>query len=177
MAVIRLMRPLAAILLFCSALRREPRQIRWTRRPSGPRPKQGRPLPRRTGVADTAGVSGAPRAPDPGAKSRDGNPLWTVPLSSLIRDPGPTAVFSLAPSPFRRRPIVAPPPKQEAPPPPPERPSLTFIGTIVSPKAQRRPRGKLGDCPKLGNAGREPNRSGGRVRLVSAVSQRLLDHG
>jgi general secretion pathway protein N len=33
-------------------------------------------------------------------------------------------------------PIVAPPPEQEAlAPPPPERPLLTLIGTIVSPKA------------------------------------------
>ena len=38
--------------------------------------------------------------------------------------------------PFVTAAIVAPPPKQEAPPPPPpERPSLTLIGTIVSPKA------------------------------------------
>ena len=64
------------------------------------------------------------------------NPLWTVPLSALpaTRD-RPFFSVSRRP-PIVAAPIVAPPPKQEAlAPPPPERPLLTLIGTIVSPKA------------------------------------------
>jgi general secretion pathway protein N len=89
-----------------------------------------------TDLADTAGLSRAPHALDPGAELRDGNPLWAVPLSSLsaTRD---RPLFSVSRRPpFVAAPIVAPPPKQEAlAPPAPERPLLTLIGTIVSPKA------------------------------------------
>jgi hypothetical protein len=128
--------PLGVILLICSALASraaaDPIDDRVDVRPQA---EAGSPLAETNGVADTAGLSRAPRAPDPGAKSRDGNPLWTVPLSSLsaTRD---RPLFSVSRRPlFVTAPIVAPPPKQEAlAPPAPERPSLTLIGTIVSPK-------------------------------------------
>jgi general secretion pathway protein N len=87
------------------------------------------------GVADDS-LSGAPRAPNPGARSRAGNPLWTVPLSALsaTRD---RPLFSVSRRPpVVAAPIVAPPQKQAAlAPPPPERPLLTLVGTIVSRKA------------------------------------------
>ena len=89
-----------------------------------------------TGADAAGGLSEAPRAPDPGAKPRAGNPLWTVPLSALsgTRD-RPLFSASRRP-PIVAVPIAAPPPKQEVlAPPPPERPLLTLIGTIVSPKA------------------------------------------
>ena len=90
-----------------------------------------------TGVATPPAVSRKRRArPDPGAKPRAGNPLWTVPLSALsgTRD-RPLFSASRRP-PIVAVPIAAPPPKQEVlAPPPPERPLLTLIGTIVSPKA------------------------------------------
>jgi hypothetical protein len=90
-----------------------------------------------TGVADAAGLSGAPRAPDAGAKSRAGNPLWTVPLSALSATRDRPLFSASRRPPIVALPIVAPPPqKQEAlAPPPPERPLLTLIGTIVSPEA------------------------------------------
>jgi hypothetical protein len=99
---------------------------------------QAASTPRTEGIraADKAGPSEAPRAPDSGAESRAGNPLWTVPLRALsgTRE---RPLFSAS----RRPPIVAvpaaaPPPKEEAPAPaPPDRPLLTLIGTILSPKA------------------------------------------
>jgi general secretion pathway protein N len=131
------MRSLGAIFVICSVLA--------TRTAAGPiddrvdlRPQveAGSPAIQTNGVAGTAGLSRAPRAPGPGAKSREGNPLWRVPLSSLsaTRD---RPLFSAS----RRPPIVAAPvgapalQKQEAlAPPAPERPLLTLIGTIVSPK-------------------------------------------
>ncbi len=84
-------------------------------------------------VADAAGLSKAPRTPDPGAKARAGNPLWIFPLGALsaTRD---RPLFSAS----RRPPIVTVPAtplpqKQESlAPPPPERPLLTLVGTIVS---------------------------------------------
>jgi general secretion pathway protein N len=131
------MRSLGAIFVICSLLA--------THAAAGPiddrndlRPQveAGSPATQTKGVADTAGLSRAPRVPDPGAKSQDGNPWWRVPLSSLsaTRD---RPLFSAS----RRPPIVnAPgtpaPQKQEAlAPPSPERPLLTLVGTIVSPKA------------------------------------------
>jgi general secretion pathway protein N len=138
MAVIRVMRLLGILLATFCALA--------ARAAAGPIDEPARPAPEvegafapateGAGVAD-AGLSGAPRAPDPGARARAGNPLWTVPLSTLsaTRD---RPLFSAS----RRPPIVAlpvaapPPQKQEAlAPPPPERPLLTLVGTIVSPKA------------------------------------------
>ena len=89
-----------------------------------------------TGGADVAGVPEAPRAPGQSAQPRAGNPLWTVPLDALsaTRD---RPLFSVSRRPpIVAAPMVAPPPKQEAlAPPPPERPLLTLIGTIVSPRA------------------------------------------
>jgi general secretion pathway protein N len=89
-----------------------------------------------TGFTDAARLSGAPRAPDPGAKSRAGNPLWTVPVSALsVTRERPLFSVSRRP-PIVAVPIVAPPPKQETLAPAlPERPLLTLIGTILSPKA------------------------------------------
>jgi general secretion pathway protein N len=95
----------------------------------------GASVPATEGTA-AARVPEAPRTPDQNAKPRVGNPLWTIPLNALsaTRD---RPLFSVS----RRLPIVAvpmaaPAPKQEAvAPPPPERPLLTLIGTIVSPRA------------------------------------------
>lgn len=91
-----------------------------------------------TEASEAAGArsSGAPRALDPDARSRPGNPLWSVPLSALsaTRD---RPLFSVS----RRPPVVpapvaAPTPEKEAiASPPPERPLLTLVGTIVSPRA------------------------------------------
>jgi general secretion pathway protein N len=131
------MRPLATILVICSAVaaRAAADPIDESARPAPVIEGSSAPATGGIGVADTADVSGAPRAPDP-TKSRAGNPLWTVPLSALsgTRD-RPLFSGSRRP-PIVAVPIVAPPPKQEAlAPPPPERPLLTLIGTIVSPKA------------------------------------------
>jgi hypothetical protein len=138
MAVIRVTRLPAILLATFSALA--------ATAAAGPIGKPARPAPEvekasalaaeGTGVGDAAGPSGAPRGPDPGAKSRAGNPLWTVPLSALsaTRD---RPLFSVSRRPpIVAAPIAAPPPKQEAlAPPPPERPLLTLVGTIVSRKA------------------------------------------
>ena len=98
--------------------------------------KASAPATEGTGIADAAGPSGAPRGPDPGAKARAGNPLWTVPLSALsaTRD---RPLFSVSRRPpIVAAPIVAPPPQKEAlAPPPPEQPLLTLVGTIVGPEA------------------------------------------
>ena len=89
-----------------------------------------------TGADAAGGLSEAPRAPDPGAKPRAGNPLWTVPLSALSATRDRPLFSASRRPPIVAVPIVAPPPKQEVlAPPPPERPLLTLIGTIVSPKA------------------------------------------
>jgi hypothetical protein len=101
-----------------------------------PQAEAGSPTAETNSVADTADLSRASRAPDPGSKSRAGNPLWTVRLSDLstTRD---RPLFSAS-----RRPVIAGvsvaaplPQKQETPTPaPPERPLLTLFGTIVSRK-------------------------------------------
>jgi general secretion pathway protein N len=136
MAVIRLMRPLGAILVISSALAaRAPADPINDRADFRPPIAAGSSAAEGSGVADAA-PPGASLAPDTGARSRAGNPLWTVPLSALsaTRD---RPLFSAS----RRPPIVAaaivaPPPKREAlAPPPPERPLLTLVGTIVSRKA------------------------------------------
>jgi general secretion pathway protein N len=94
------------------------------------------PATEKTGVADAAGLSGAPRAPDPGARARAGNPLWTVPLSALSATRDRPLFSASRRPPIVALPIVAPPQKQEAlAPPPAERPLLTLVGTIVSRKA------------------------------------------
>jgi hypothetical protein len=107
--------------------------------PARPAPEVGKapaPAAEGTGVADAAGPSGAPGGPGPSAKSRVGNPLWTVPLSALsaTRD---RPLFSVSRRPpIVAAPIAAPPPKQEAlASPSPERPLLTLVGTIVSREA------------------------------------------
>jgi len=88
------------------------------------------------GVADAAGVPEAPHAPDQSAKRLAGNPLWTVPLSALSSTRDRPLFSATRRPPIVAVPIVAAPPKQEAvAPPPPERPSVTLIGTIVSPRA------------------------------------------
>jgi general secretion pathway protein N len=89
-----------------------------------------------TGADAAGGLSEAPRAPDPGAKPRAGNPLWTVPLSALSATRDRPLFSASRRPPIVAAPIVAAPPKQEAvAPPAPERPFLTLIGTIVSPTA------------------------------------------
>jgi general secretion pathway protein N len=135
MAVIRLTRPLGMLFAtFCAlAARAAAGPVDELARPAPEIEGTSAPAAEGTGDADAARLSEAPHAPDQGAKSGVGNPLWTVPLSALsaTRD---QPLFSAS----RRPPIVAVPmvaaaPKQEAvAPPPPERPLLTLIGTIVS---------------------------------------------
>lgn len=80
------------------------------------------------GSARTGGVDrGAPK---------EGNPLWTIPLSALneTRDRPLFSVSRRPPAPLVQ--AAAPPQvKEPAPPPPapPERPTLALIGTIISP--------------------------------------------
>jgi general secretion pathway protein N len=107
--------------------------------PARPAPEgEGASAPATEGIdfADVAGLSGAPRAPDSGAKSRAGNPLWTVPLRALSATRERPLFSASRRPPIVAVPIAAAPPKQEAPAPaPPDRPLLTLIGTILSPKA------------------------------------------
>jgi general secretion pathway protein N len=139
MAVIRLMRPLAAIVVISSALAARAAADPIDEPAARPAPAiegTSAPATEGTGVADGAGFSAAPRAPDPGARSRGGNPLWTVPLSALTATRDRPLFSASRRPPIVAAPTVAAPPKQEAlAPPPPERPLLTLIGTIVSPKA------------------------------------------
>ena len=73
--------------------------------------------------------------PGPHAAQRSGNPLWTVPLTALAATRDRPLFSASRRPPVVAVPIVAPPPQSEAAaPPPPERPLLTLIGTIVSPK-------------------------------------------
>jgi general secretion pathway protein N len=136
MAVIRVMRRLRMLLATFSAL--------VATAAAGPSDEATRPAPAveaafapATEGAGVAGPSGAPRAPDAGARSQTGNPLWTVPLSALSATRDRPLFSASRRPPIVALPIVAPPPqKQEAlAPPPPERPLLTLIGTIVSPEA------------------------------------------
>jgi general secretion pathway protein N len=104
--------------------------------PPAPKVSASAPAEEGNGVAHAAGLLGAPRATDSGAKSRAGNPLWTVPLSALSATRERPLFSASRRPPVVAVPIVAAPPKQEAlATPPPERPLLTLIGTIVSPKA------------------------------------------
>jgi general secretion pathway protein N len=136
MAVIRVMRRLRMLLATFSAL--------VATAAAGPSDEPTRPAPEVEGAfapategAGVAGPSGAPRAPDAGARSQTGNPLWTVPLSALSATRDRPLFSASRRPPIVALPVVAPPPqKQEAlAPPPPERPLLTLIGTIVSPEA------------------------------------------
>jgi general secretion pathway protein N len=112
---------------------------------AGPLDDPGRPAPgveeaaapSTEGASAAAGLVESTPAPDPAARLRAGNPLWTIPLNALsaTRD---RPLFSAS----RRPPAVAtvivppPPPKVEVlAPSPPERPLLTLVGTIVSRKA------------------------------------------
>jgi general secretion pathway protein N len=112
---------------------------------AGPLDDPGRPAPgveeaaapSTEGASAAAGLIESTPAPDPPARLRAGNPLWTIPLNALsaTRD---RPLFSAS----RRPPAVAtvivppPPPKVEVlAPSPPERPLLTLVGTIVSRKA------------------------------------------
>ena len=132
------MRPLETVLVICCALaaRAAAEPINESARPAPVIEGPSAAATEGTGVADTDGLSGAPRMSDPGGKSRPGNPLWAVPLSavSATRD-RPLFSASRRP-PIVAAPIVATPPKQEAlAPPPPERPLFTLVGTIVSREA------------------------------------------
>jgi general secretion pathway protein N len=136
MAVIRVMRRLRMLLATFSAL--------VATAAAGPSDEPTRPAPEVEGAfapategAGVAGPSGPPRAPDAGARSQTGNPLWTVPLSALSATRDRPLFSASRRPPIVALPVVAPPPqKQEAlAPPPPERPLLTLIGTIVSPEA------------------------------------------
>jgi hypothetical protein len=138
MAVIRVTRLLGILFTTFSALAATAAAgpIGEPARPA-PEVEKASPATEGTGVTEAAGPSGAPRGPDPGAKSRAGNPLWTVPLSALSATRDRPLFSASRRPPIVALPIVAPPPqKQEAlAPPPPERPLLTLLGTIVSRKA------------------------------------------
>jgi general secretion pathway protein N len=135
MAVIRLMRPFRIFLAISSALT----ATTAAGQPARPAPVvegPSAPATEGTAAADPIGLSGAPRAPNPGAKSRAGSSLWTVPLSTLSATRDRPLFSAPRRPPIVAVPVVAPSPKQEAlAPPPPERPLLTLIGTIVSRKA------------------------------------------
>jgi hypothetical protein len=138
MAVTRLMRPSGILLAtFCAlatAAAADP--IDGMARFASEAQAASAPATETTGAADTAAPQKAPRALDSGEEPRAGNPLWTVPLRALSAT-RERPLFSAS----RRPPIVAVPPaaprlKAEAPAPaPPERPLLTLVGTILSPKA------------------------------------------
>ena len=86
------------------------------------------------GVAGAEGSAPAADGPHRDAAAQGGNPLWMIPLSALTatRD---RPLFSVS----RRPPALAvkaappPPPAPDPAPAPPEQPTLTLIGTIVSP--------------------------------------------
>jgi hypothetical protein len=134
MAVIRVMRPLGILLATFCAL--------TATAAAGPidgsadfRPPiaSQSSAAKRSGIADAAPSS---LAPDTGARSRAGNPLWTVPLTALSATRDRPLFSASRRPPIVAEPIVAPPPKREPlAPPPQERPLLTLVGTIVSRKA------------------------------------------
>ena len=135
MAVIRLMWPFGVFLVISSAVAAAG-PIDGPARPALEVEGASAPPTEGTGAAASAGVSEAPRAPDPGAKPRAGNPLWTVPLDALSATRDRPLFSASRRPPIVAVPIVAPPPKREVlAPPPPERPLLTLVGTIVSRKA------------------------------------------
>jgi hypothetical protein len=136
MAVIRLMRPLGTIFVICFTL-----QAQAVADPIDDRADFRPPIAAGSSAAEGSGNanaarSGASLAPDTGAKSRTGNPLWTVPLTALSATRDRPLFSASRRPPVIAAPIIAPPPKQEAPaPPPPERPLATLVGTIVSREA------------------------------------------
>jgi hypothetical protein len=123
----------------------------------------------RSGIADAAPL-GASLAPDTGARSRAGNPLWTVPLTALSATRDRPLFSASRRPPFVAAPIVAPPPKQEPlAPPPQERPLLTLVGTIVSRKASLAVlQGSNADAISRVRLGQENN--GWRVQGISLRS-------
>jgi hypothetical protein len=136
MASIRLIRPIKALLLISFAL-----AARASADPIGDRPDFGLQVqaasPADDGNVAVAVPSGTRFAPSSNATPKSGNPFWAIPLSSLpaTRD-RPLFSASRRP-PLVAAPTVAPPaqPQEAVSPPPPERPSLSLVGTIVSPKA------------------------------------------
>lgn len=137
MAVIRLTRPLGILFATFCALA--------ARAAADPIDESARGAPQIEGVSAPATAAGtgvadalseAPHAPGPNAKPRAGNPLWTVPLNALSATRNRPLFSASRRPPIIAVPMAAPPPKEEAvAPPPPERPLLTLIGTIVSPRA------------------------------------------
>ncbi len=177
MAVIRVMRLLGILLAsFCAlAATAAAGPIDEPARPAPEVEGASAPATEGTGVADAAGLSGAPRASDPGAKSRAGNPLWTVPLRALSATRDRPLFSASRRPPVVAVPIAAPPQKQEALAPPPERPLLMLIGTIVSRKASVGPAASLAIVQNLGTQAVSRIRVGGeesgwRLRSVSARS-------
>jgi hypothetical protein len=108
-------------------------------RPAGPPPEVGKapaPAAGGTGVADAPDSAGAHLTSEREQASPVGNPLWTIPLSTLAATRDRPLFSASRRPPIVAVPFVAPPPQKEAlAPPPPDRPLLTLIGTIVSPKA------------------------------------------
>jgi hypothetical protein len=138
MAVIRVTRLLGILLTTFSALAATAAAgpIGEPARPAPEVEKASAPATEGAAVTEAAVPSGAPRGPDPGAKSRAGNPLWTVPLSALSATRDRPLFSASRRPPIVAAPIAAPPPQKEAlAPPPPEQPLLTLVGTIVSRKA------------------------------------------
>jgi general secretion pathway protein N len=89
--------------------------------------------PKEGGVAGAEGSAPAAEGPHRDAVAQGGNPLWMIPLSALTatRD---RPLFSVSRRPPALAVHAAPPPNPApAAPAPPERPTLTLIGTIVSP--------------------------------------------
>jgi general secretion pathway protein N len=134
MAAIRVTRRFGTIYVICSALTAGPSGDRldfWPQAEAGPLATET------NDVADAAALSNAPRTPDPGAKSRAGNPLWTVPLGALSATRDRPLFSASRRPPIVTVPVAAPlPQKQETlAPPPSERPLLTLVGTIVSREA------------------------------------------
>jgi general secretion pathway protein N len=172
MAVIGLTRPLGVFLVIAAAVAAiaaagpidEPA-------PAAPGVKgASAPTSNASGAADTGGLSGARRGPDPGAKSRAGNPLWAIPLSALTATRDRPLFSASRRPPIVAVPTVAPPPKQEAlAPPPPERPLLSLVGTIVSRKASLAVlQGSNADAVSRLRVGQEND--GWRVRGISLRS-------
>jgi general secretion pathway protein N len=137
MAVIRLTPPLATLFATFCALAATARADPFDE-PARPAPEvEGASATPGRSVADAARLSEASRGPDQSAKPRDGNPLWAVPLNALSATRDRPLFSASRRPPIVAAPMAAAPPKQEAvaPPPPPDRPLLTLVGTIVSPRA------------------------------------------
>jgi hypothetical protein len=136
MAVIRLIRLSGAIVMIASAL-----AARAPADPIGDRSDFRPPIAAESSAAKGSGIadaapSGASLTTDTGARSRTGNPLWTVPLTALSATRDRPLFSASRRPPVAAAPVIAPPPKQAASaPPPPERPLATLVGTIVSREA------------------------------------------